>query len=57
VELNNKRIERIDIQLEAKRQRLLSQFLAMESTLAQLQSQSTALAGFQPISFNYGSRS
>jgi flagellar hook-associated protein 2 len=50
VELNNKRIARIDVQLEAKRQRLLADFLAMENTLAQLQSQSSALAGFQPIS-------
>jgi flagellar hook-associated protein 2 len=57
VDLNKKRIERIDIQLEAKRQRLLSQFFAMESTLAQLQGQSTALAGFQPISFNNQSKS
>jgi flagellar hook-associated protein 2 len=39
----NERIERIDERLEAKRERLQQQFIAMEMALAQLQSQQGAL--------------
>lgn len=50
VELNENRIEELDIRLEAKRLRLLSQFQAMESALAQLQDQSSSLSQIQQIS-------
>lgn len=50
IELGNRRIDQIDEQIEAKRQRLEAEFLAMERVLAQLQNQSSALAGFQPVS-------
>jgi flagellar hook-associated protein 2 len=50
VQLNEDRIEELDIRLEASRQRLLSQFQAMESALAQLQDQSSALGQIQQIS-------
>ena len=43
IELTEKRIERFDEKLEAKRVRLERQFLAMESALAILQGQSNAL--------------
>jgi len=49
IELNTERIERLNTQLEAKRERLLAEFVAMERALAQLQGQSNALANFQPI--------
>lgn len=48
--LNENRIEELDIRLEAKRQRLLAQFQAMESALAQLQDQSSSLGQIQSIS-------
>jgi flagellar hook-associated protein 2 len=50
VQLNEDRIEELDIRLEAKRQRLLAQFQAMESALAQLQDQSSTLGQIQQIS-------
>lgn len=50
VALNEARIEDLDIRLEAKRLRLLSQFQAMESALAQLQDQSSSLGQIQQIS-------
>ncbi|MFK7789265.1 MAG: flagellar filament capping protein FliD, partial [Phycisphaeraceae bacterium] len=50
VQLNEDRIEELDIRLEAKRQRLLAQFQAMESALAQLQDQGSALSQIQSIS-------
>jgi flagellar hook-associated protein 2 len=50
VQLNEDRIEELDIRLEAKRLRLLSQFQAMESALAQLQDQSSSLGQIQQIS-------
>ena len=49
IRLNDRRIESLEAQLEAKRQRLLAQFVAMERALAQLQSQFAALSSFQPI--------
>lgn len=49
VQLNEGRIEELDIRLEARRQRLLAQFQAMESALAQLQDQSSALGQIQSI--------
>jgi flagellar hook-associated protein 2 len=52
IELNDDRIERLDLALAAKRLRLETQFIAMESALAGLQAQSSALASFQPISFS-----
>ncbi|MBX2851595.1 MAG: flagellar filament capping protein FliD [Phycisphaeraceae bacterium] len=50
VQLNEDRIEELDIRLEAKRQRLLAEFQAMESALAQLQDQSSSLGQIQQIS-------
>jgi flagellar hook-associated protein 2 len=50
VQLNEDRIEELDIRIEAKRQRLLAQFQAMESALAQLQDQSSSLSQIQRIS-------
>ena len=50
ITLNEDRIEQLDIRLEAKRQRLLSEFQAMESALAQLQDQSSALGQISSIS-------
>lgn len=50
VSLNENRIEQLDIRIEAKRQRLLAQFQAMESALAQLQDQSSSLSQIQSIS-------
>ncbi|MEO0475157.1 MAG: flagellar filament capping protein FliD [Planctomycetota bacterium] len=50
VQLNEDRIEELDIRLEAKRQRLLAEFQAMEAALAQLQDQSSALGQIQSIS-------
>ena len=52
LELNNDRIEQLDLAIAAKRLRLETQFAAMESALADLQSQSSALASFQPVSFS-----
>ncbi|MEM9345233.1 MAG: flagellar filament capping protein FliD [Planctomycetota bacterium] len=50
VQLNQDRIEELDIRLEASRQRLLAEFQAMEAALAQLQDQSAALGQIQQIS-------
>lgn len=50
VALNETRIEELDIRLEAKRQRLLAEFQAMEAALAQLQDQSSALGQIQQVS-------
>jgi flagellar hook-associated protein 2 len=50
VSLNEQRIEDLDARLEAKRQRLLSEFQAMETALAQMQDQSSALQQIQAIS-------
>lgn len=50
VTLNESRIEDLNDRLDAKRQRLLAQFQAMESALAQLQDQSSALGQIQRIS-------
>jgi len=50
VSLNEDRIDELDIRLEAKRQRLLAQFQAMESALAQLQDQSSSLSQIQRLS-------
>lgn len=47
IALGNERIDQLQIQLDAKRARLEFQFLSMERALAQLQTQSTALAQFQ----------
>lgn len=44
IKLMNERIERLDEQLLVKRARLEAQFAAMESALAQLQNQSSALS-------------
>ena len=49
IELGRDRIDRLDIQLEAKRARLEFEFLAMERALAQIQNQSSALAGLQSL--------
>ncbi len=49
VELGNDRVEQLDIGLAAKRARLEAQFLAMELAIAQLQTQSTALASLQQL--------
>jgi flagellar hook-associated protein 2 len=49
LELNRKRIEQIDKSLENKRARLTAEFIAMERALAELQSQGSALANFQPL--------
>lgn len=49
--LNKDRIERLDAAIAAKRLRLEAQFAAMETALANLQKQSSALASFQPVSF------
>ncbi|MCH8342780.1 MAG: flagellar filament capping protein FliD [Planctomycetes bacterium] len=43
IDLTNKRIEAFDVRLEARRERLERQFLAMEKALAQLQAQNNAL--------------
>ncbi len=45
----NDRIGRMEILLEGRRQRLFGQFNAMESVIAQLQSQQSALAGLSQI--------
>lgn len=50
IALNTERIENLNDILESKRARLLSQFVAMETALAQMQGQSQALAGLQSIS-------
>ena len=44
IELNDRRIEQFDVQLENKRERLQFQFLSMELALAELQGQNTSLA-------------
>lgn len=49
VQLNENRIESLTERLDAKRDRLNAQFIAMESALAQLQDQSSALAQIQQI--------
>ncbi len=49
IQLQEDRIEAFDLRLEAKRQRLEAQFLAMEQTIAQLQSQQSALAGLSGL--------
>ncbi|MAE64180.1 MAG: hypothetical protein CMJ18_07875 [Phycisphaeraceae bacterium] len=57
ISLGEQRIEQIDDQIAAKRARLEAQFLSMERVLAQLQSQSSALASLQslaPSSFQLG---
>lgn len=46
---NEDRIESLNDRLASKRARLEAQFIAMESTLAQLQGQSGALAGLQNL--------
>lgn len=51
INLNNDRIKRLDASIAAKRLRLEAQFAAMERALAGLQTQSTALASFQPANF------
>ncbi len=51
INLNNDRIENLDRAIAAKRLRLEAQFAAMERALAGLQTQSTALASFQPANF------
>ncbi len=51
ISLNQQRIEQLNKALEAKRQRYLAQFIAMESVLAKMQQQSNALANWQPLSF------
>ncbi len=43
IQLQERRIERFDLQLERKRGRLEAQFIAMEQAIAQLQSQQSAL--------------
>ncbi|MBK7404711.1 MAG: flagellar filament capping protein FliD [Phycisphaerales bacterium] len=43
IDLQQKRVDQFNVQLEAKRQRLQTQFLAMEQALASLQSQQSAL--------------
>jgi len=50
VQLNEDRIEELNIRLESKRLRLLAEFQAMESALAQLQDQSSALGQIQQLS-------
>ena len=47
IELQEKRIEQFNIQLDAKRVRLERQFLAMETALASLSSQQSALLALQ----------
>lgn len=47
IELQEKRIEQFNVQLEAKRIRLEQQFLAMEEALASLSSQQNALLALQ----------
>ncbi|MFG0330538.1 MAG: flagellar filament capping protein FliD [Phycisphaerales bacterium] len=49
IDLQQKRIEAIDVQLERKREILELQFAAMETALASLQSQQAALASIQTI--------
>lgn len=44
IDLQEKRIERFDIQLERRRAQLESQFIAMEQALSQLQNQQSALS-------------
>jgi len=51
-ELLNDRISELNEQLERKRARLLRQFQAMESALAQLQSQQTALSNLSSLANN-----
>ncbi len=50
VRLNEQRIEELNERLESRRQRLLAEFQAMETALAQLQDQSAALGQIQAIS-------
>ncbi len=51
----NRRIEQLEALLESRRQRLIEQFNATESIIAQLQSQQNALAGLSQLaSFNIG---
>ncbi len=49
IDIQQKRIEAFDVQLDAKRQLLESQFAAMEMALASLQNQSAALSGMVMI--------
>lgn len=50
IDQNNKRISAMDISLAAKRARLEAQFIAMESALAQMQDQGSAIGQIQAIS-------
>ncbi len=54
IELSNNRIEQLNTLLAGKRQRLERQFATMETTLAQLQDQQSALASLSQIAFNAG---
>ncbi len=54
IKLNNDRIDSLDVLLQAKRSRLVTQFAAMESALSQLQSQGNALSGLTSFSNNNG---
>ena len=54
VELNNDRIDRLDQQIESKRERLTSQFIAMERALAEMQGQQNALGQIQSIAPSSG---
>lgn len=51
IELSDRRISQLNEQLERRRKRLEDQFNTMEKVLGQLQNQSSALAGFQPLTF------
>ena len=55
IQLGEQRVETIDERLDAKRARLTADFIALERTLASLQSQSSALGSLQPILFSSNS--
>lgn len=49
IEIQKKRIEAFDVRLEARREQLTRQFAAMETALASLQQQQSALGAIRPV--------
>lgn len=56
IERSNDRIEQLNTMLASRRARLEREFAAMEQALAQLQDQSSALAGLQNLANNAGNQ-
>ncbi|MGE3244629.1 MAG: hypothetical protein AB7I57_26440, partial [Pirellulales bacterium] len=59
IQKNTERIESMDASLDRQRERLMNQFAALETTIASLQQNLTALSSLQalaPLSINRNSR-